>query len=252
MQIRTMYVNGDSWTFGQELRDDEPDHLTYKYYNTWPWHLSQSLEIPVLHNDALGGTSNDRIYRRTLDYIQNYKGDYDELLIIPAWTTYERREVAYTNTVDHDNGYTQWQQQDVNYASLLLNTKPNVNTGDVLQDVAISDWHRNSTILNNSQHNAQNFYNQQYSLKHICKSLGIHLIQTYALDNNEFVKGDAEGNEKWIADIDAVAPSMNRMLYYHPQPKTVRCPLKHPNELGHKYIAETLHPSIENYLNTRG
>jgi len=252
MQIRTMYVNGDSWTFGQELRDDAPDHLTYKYYNTWPWHLSRSLEIPVLHNDALGGTSNDRIYRRTVEFIQNYKGDYDELMIVPAWTTYERRELAYDSIVEHDNGFTQWQQDDVNYASLLLNAKPNINTGDILTDGAITDWHKSTTLLNSRKHNAQSFYNQQFSLKHICKSLGIHLIQTYALDNNEFVKGDADSIDNWIQEIDPITTSMNRMLYYHPQPKTVRCPLKHPNEIGHKYIAEQLHPSFTNYLNSRG
>lgn len=247
-----MYVNGDSWTFGQELRDDATDHLTYKYYNTWPWHLSRSLEIPVLHNDALGGTSNDRIYRRTLEFIKNYRGDYTELLVVPAWTTYERREVAYDKTETHNNGYSEWEQTYVRYVSVLMNAKPNVQTGDVLQDVAIADWHKSSTILNSQQHNANTFYNQQYTLKHVCESLGIHLLQTYALDNNEFAKGDADANEDWIADIQPVPTSMNRMLYYHPQPKTVRCPLKHPNELGHKYIADQLLPSFTNYLNTRG
>ena len=44
--IKTLYVNGDSWTFGQELKDDNTDHPTYKFYNTWSWHVAQELKIP--------------------------------------------------------------------------------------------------------------------------------------------------------------------------------------------------------------
>ena len=50
--IKTLYANGDSWTFGQELRDNDPDHLTYKFYNTWPWHLREHMKIPTVVNDA--------------------------------------------------------------------------------------------------------------------------------------------------------------------------------------------------------
>ena len=59
--IKTLYVNGDSWTFGQELKDDNTDHPTYKFYNTWSWHVAQELKIPN-YNEAQGGGSNDRIF----------------------------------------------------------------------------------------------------------------------------------------------------------------------------------------------
>ena len=40
--IKTLYVNGDSWTFGQELKDDNTDHPTYKFYITWPGTLHKN------------------------------------------------------------------------------------------------------------------------------------------------------------------------------------------------------------------
>ena len=63
--MKTLYVNGDSWTYGQELRDDTTDDLSYKFYNTWPWHVAQHFQIPQLVNEGQGGGSNDRIFRKT-------------------------------------------------------------------------------------------------------------------------------------------------------------------------------------------
>ena len=122
--IKTLYANGDSWTFGQELRDDANDHLTYKFYNTWPWRLAQRLDIPQVVNDALGGTSNHRIFRKTIDYIRNYKGNYNHLLVIVAWTTYERVELPVVVKRKHNNGYTEWESNKIEYTSCLLYTSP--------------------------------------------------------------------------------------------------------------------------------
>ena len=122
----------DIWTRAER-------HLTYKFYNSWPWHLSQHLKIPQLVNDALGGTSNYRILRRTLDYIQNYKGNYNELLVVVAWTTYERKEIPIEILRQHNNGHTQWEQDELEYVSVLMNDVPNVNTGDSATDRLILD-----------------------------------------------------------------------------------------------------------------
>lgn len=247
--IRTLYANGDSWTFGQELRDDEPDHLTYKFYNTWPWHLAQHCLIPQVVNDALGGTSNHRIYRKTLEYIQNFKGNYEELLVIVAWTTYERKEVPIEIKRDYDNGYTQWEEDSLEYVSVLMNSIPNVNTGDSLIDRSVLDWHKTSTMLNSQKHNAQEFYNQQWALKNICDNLKINLLQLYALDNPEFVSNNPEANQKWIDIINPYPTSLNRMLMAVENQQPVRAPLRHPNELGHKYIADTLQSHIPFFKN---
>jgi len=246
--IKTLYANGDSWTFGQELRDNDPDHLTYKFYNTWPWHLREHMKIPTVVNDALGGTSNYRILRRTLDYIQNYKGKYKELLVTVAWTTYERKEIPVEILRQHDNGHTKWEEHELEYVSVLMNSVPDVRTGDSMIDRAIADWHKTSTMLNSQQHNAKEFYNQQWILKQVCKSLGIHLLQIYALDNPEFA-GDT-ANKEWLETINPYPISLNRMLMEVENTMDVRCPDRHPNEEGHKYIAEQIQrllPFFKNY-----
>ena len=232
--IKTLYVNGDSWTFGQELKDDTTDHLTYKFYNTWPWHVAQELKIPQLVNEAQGGGSNDRIFRKTIDYVRNYKSNPKELLVIVAWTTYERFELPVAVERKHDNGYTEWESLDVEYTSMLMNSKPNVT------DKLMLDYHMNRTMLNSSKVNSYKFFNLQWLLKQVCDNLGIKLLQTYALDNPEFVKGTPEANIKWLDAISPYPISFTRQLMEVEHLEDVRAPMRHPNEQGHKLLATNI------------
>ena len=232
--IKTLYANGDSWTFGQELKDDNTDHLTYKFYNTWPWHVAQELKILQLVNEAQGGGSNDRIFRKTIDYIRNYKGNPEELLVIVAWTTYERFELPVAVKREHNNGYTDWESLDIEYTSMRMNSKPNVT------DKLMLDYHMNRTMLNSSKVNSYKFFNLQWLLKQACDNLGVRLLQTYALDNPEFVLGRPEANEKWLDAISPYPISFNRQLMEYEHLEDVRAPGRHPNELGHKKLAKTI------------
>lgn len=99
-----LYCNGDSWTSGEEIYSENPQEETNeRYYNTWPWFLSQELNIPVCINEGIGGGSNDRIYRKTFDFIKNYirsGKDPDDLLIVVGWTSPERGEIQI---LDNEN-----------------------------------------------------------------------------------------------------------------------------------------------------
>jgi len=98
MKKKHLYCNGDSWTYGEEIGlDNIQHHLNEKYYNSWPWFLSQELDIPICINDAVGAGSNDRIYRKTYQFIKDYinKGkDPKELMVVIGWTTPERTEIG--------------------------------------------------------------------------------------------------------------------------------------------------------------
>lgn len=77
-----IYVNGDSWTSGwplEELRSHRRD--------SWPHLLEQTTGIPVL-NDAEAGCSNDRIYRRTFDYILEHRPTF-AIVCITSWLRFE-------------------------------------------------------------------------------------------------------------------------------------------------------------------
>jgi len=100
---KLLYTCGDSWTAGDELGDIHKDHQpTIKYYQSWPWHLAQNLDIPMVINEANGGGSNIRIFRKTnkfmLDWIKKGKNPADVLIIV-GWTTPERSEIPYKKRI---------------------------------------------------------------------------------------------------------------------------------------------------------
>lgn len=108
--MKYLYANGDSWTHGDEIPDrSDMNSASTRYYNTWPWFLSQQANIPVCINDAQGGASNARIFRRTNDFINNWIGsgkDPKDLFICIGWTSPERSEVSsgegiYSVTIQH-------------------------------------------------------------------------------------------------------------------------------------------------------
>jgi len=101
--MKVLYANGDSWTHGDEIPDIEGySSASTKYYNTWPWFLKENLDIPVCINDAQGGASNIRIFRRTNNFIYDWLGkgkDPKDLMIVIGWTTPERNEVANNDSI---------------------------------------------------------------------------------------------------------------------------------------------------------
>lgn len=94
--MKFLYANGDSWTEGVEIPNSGVMYDTDKFYSTWPWHLSQILDIPVCVNEGLGAGSNDRIHRKTSEFIFNWVGQNKNpanLIIVVGWTTAERIEI---------------------------------------------------------------------------------------------------------------------------------------------------------------
>lgn len=100
--IDYLYVNGDSWTYGNGI-DEDPTikemGLKIPLFNdersslAWPGHLGKKLGVRV-KNDSLGGASNARIVRTTCNFLNKYPKDaYDGLCVIIGWTTIERSEI---------------------------------------------------------------------------------------------------------------------------------------------------------------
>ena len=93
----TLYTNGDSWTQGDELGLPYKEHETEaeQYYWSWPWQLHKLLGTTMCFNDAVKGTSNNRIFRRTTNFIRNYNKHYNprELIVVVCWTTLDRDEI---------------------------------------------------------------------------------------------------------------------------------------------------------------
>jgi hypothetical protein len=68
-----------------------------RHYTVWPQVLSSLLKIPLVVNEADGGGSNHRTFRKTSDFILDWIGkkkDPKDLIIVIGWTTPERTEIA--------------------------------------------------------------------------------------------------------------------------------------------------------------
>lgn len=128
--IDTLYVNGCSWTVGNELEQDptflemlaehslhlfNPDDpldsnlvndngeivsTLFELFNDYVWagKLKKLLNIPNLINDSIGGASNARILRTTIDFLlQLPKDKRSSTLVVIGWTVTERDEIFLKN-----------------------------------------------------------------------------------------------------------------------------------------------------------
>jgi len=76
-----LLANGCSFTEGYDLFHKE---------SSWPYQLGNSLNFKTV-NLALGGSSNDRIYRTTIEYLNTHS---DPDLVVIGWTSFNRAEIS--------------------------------------------------------------------------------------------------------------------------------------------------------------
>lgn len=92
--IDLVYTNGDSWTYGSELKDRS---------TAWPWLIAKELG-QELCNAAIPGGTNDKIVRTTVsDCIQLVRTGQQPLVLI-AWTQLHRFELPIAES-DGENYY---------------------------------------------------------------------------------------------------------------------------------------------------
>ncbi len=83
-----IFINGDSHTSGSELYYPKQDAYSYK--------LAELLSMEVVSNPAIGGASNDRILRTTLDYLKDCEANnsYPDFILI-GWSESCRTDWFY-------------------------------------------------------------------------------------------------------------------------------------------------------------
>lgn len=186
--MKVLYTNGDSWTHGDEILDiDGYDPASTRYYNTWPWFLSQQANIPVCINDAQGGASNIRIFRRTNSFINKWIGNGKnpkDLTVIVGWTTPERTEIGNEHAI---------------YSITIQNFLK-------LHNVEVDEY-----LLKQYQQSFYNVYSDEYgehmtamymaNLRMLCQGLGIRYYDFIAIGKHpsywqEIIK------TKWNLEID--------------------------------------------------
>ena len=124
---RTIFANGDSWTFGSEIAAPEflaepgkgvgmanrfthegadylPSNDYYRIPRVWPSVLGGMLGDTEVINKAWPARSNDTIYRSTMEWLlTNYIAsgkDTSDLTVIVGWSSLERKNVVFEDCLN--------------------------------------------------------------------------------------------------------------------------------------------------------
>jgi hypothetical protein len=202
--IKTLYVNGCSWTAGNELEQDlefdlhidnlglykedpaDPfnwnllDKKTHKlsavysdFYNEFNWgkHIADAVDAKYI-NESKGGGSNARIVRTTLDYVLSLsEQDRKELLIVIGWTCSDRSEIYLENAWQLWNN-TQPFGQTVD--RLLFDNEKTISAVERIQE-------QSCVYLNSDTANMQNYFQLVYLLANTLENLGVKFFFFNAL-----------------------------------------------------------------------
>lgn len=108
-----LLTNGDSFTYGDELpgsrpkEGKEPSHFPFTYTQ----HLANQLGHRYI-NLAQNGSSNIKIYRRTLDFLQKTSRKVDYMVIM--WSSWGRLEVCEPFSLPEDESLYIGRETDMN------------------------------------------------------------------------------------------------------------------------------------------
>ena len=235
MQNKTLlYTNGDSWTYGEGLKEEQHpfNEQSYKFYNTWPWHVKEHYNIPQLINDGKGGGSNVRMYRRTIEFIQNYNNDLSKVVIIIGWTSSERQEIPVPVEVWSEDGVNSFEWTERQYWAWSHSSSEDE---DILKNVyKPKEFSKTITLLKHPSVDMSITKNLMWGLQEVCKANNIELHQFMALHCAEFEPNDPDYDPVLTKNIKYHTPSF--LAQIRNTKELLKC--KHPNELGHKNIAD--------------
>jgi len=107
---KTLFVNGCSFSWGDELQD--------RRTQAYPKLLHNRLEYELVDFSECGA-SNDKILRTTLEFLQKNKDKKDDMFVIVQWSAILRREF-------HSNGWYK-------ITPSMINTRPEADLWYTLQ-----------------------------------------------------------------------------------------------------------------------
>lgn len=193
-EINTLYVNGDSWTYGHGLMED-PRALTlaeiegaslpvelFKY--AWPRWLADDLGIPHVVNESMGGGSNTRIVRLVVQKIASTPPEaLSKTLVVLGFTDPSRSEIYLKNEHPFRTG---WFRFNMHYP-FSKDYPPRKNEILPERARAIDKYQRmHSMEIYEEQGSLEVFFNQVFLLKNLLENNNVPYLffNALAITNN--------------------------------------------------------------------
>jgi hypothetical protein len=278
--IDTLYVNGCSWTAGNEL-DEDPIfvenlakrgmtlHLTEnqsvvnvkdsndtivgiaaEFWNefTWAKNLADKLNLNLI-NDSTGGGSNDRIVRTTVDYVRNLTPEQRSCtLIIIGWTFSNRNEICVKDT----RNIPEWFRFNATHKfSEALTLDHTLGSSQIdLLDKVHKLW---MTEVFNDHERVHSYFQGVYLLSNLLENLGIRYYFFNALPcwyvfGDEMAAQIQTGFGSWLSwhDNHTNIQDIDHTMQHFMRESGYRiAPGKHPLVEGHRAWAEHLFETMK-------
>jgi hypothetical protein len=165
------YFNGDSFTYGSELLN-----LSDRYSDI----VSKNFKMTCL-NQSLGGASNQKIFRETMQAIATYD---DIKLVSVMWTEFFRFEHFIKDAGKYGSGHDGWRR--VNANRLFHNKKDDFNNFRMKNvNRALGMY---ATEVRTDEHMIVEFLNMVLQLQTLCKARNIKLINSFAFGEGILAK----------------------------------------------------------------
>jgi|TARA_Y100000310_G_C20615108_1_gene780208 hypothetical protein len=210
MKSNILYTNGCSFSTGNIHPPDDGV--------PWPV-LLRNYYGSKLVNESLEGGSNNRIIRKTIEFVENFEDGYENLFVVIGWTSNQR-----------------WEFYD----------------GDKWQQIGAHDTQLDKMFLKYFYDENMSIYNFElqvlllgsYLKNKKIKFLFFHGFDTYdGFENvNEFTEKEYYYSEKSFKDIIADEPWCSPDGF---RDTTLKGDDTHPNNKGHKIWSEILIKYIE-------
>jgi hypothetical protein len=270
--INHLIVNGCSWTSGNELeqdiefdnllklmnltKQDPSDPLNWviinddkipvasydKFYDllNWPFFLKENLGANKLTNLSIGGASNSRIVRTTVDKIMSLNSSqYQETMVVIGWTVSERDEICLDKT---------WQQWNATQSFETTADRSALVDNQLIKK--INKIHEDYIVYLNSDYGfVKKYFQQVYLLSNLLENLGIKYFFFNALPawwqagNLAFkvdVNKEFSNQLAWHEDKINILGNSNNMHKFISDNNLPVATLMHPLSNGHRAWAKYL------------
>lgn len=255
-----LYTNGCSFTNGHQPFDELKVDQTYKGYTAqtdlkkfaWPWVLGQEFDFTFNHGRYASGL--DRTIRTTLQFLNHLEADeYDEWIFILQASQPHRKEYILEQYESYGQVAPPLGHQTINDAwlqfrgtendEMLIKTYGEEPLSDLTMEFHLA-WENDISL---GIHQLKNLL----VLQEILKSKGIKYLFTSMMRQDINVKhlasreSDFMDNLMQYLDHDNIVESIELITEpYDKQTHYDEC--GHPNQLGHKVVAEYFKTELEN------